>query len=432
MSRQASRGLTTALLLAVALVVGLGVHQLIARPASLGGVGPDVTVIRLDSTRNYGAENGIRGYAVGTTSCNRGNAPLWWCDDPRSYCADEQHPVIAQNLYRLKDGRFEQIGMSWLKHGFESTNTPSAACGNCTDPPHGLDQLGIGCTDTYGPSLNGSRPMGKRSEVDARTGAFDFPITPTGSSTSFDQRLKVLESDVDPSLNTGALYWVEGHYIAEDDAAAGNGLNNASYRRVTVGSTSRNLNVTGSTFEGDPAIYAWKANDAEVRLVPVDVEVSGVTERFHVARQTTAVTGGVHYEYAVHNLNSDRSARRFAVTFPAAATISNVGFSGVVHHSGEPYATAAWTPDLSTPNQVSWSTDSFATDANANALRWGTMFSFWFDSTLPPTAGVEETLELFKPGSPTELTFRVFEPVFSNGFESGSTATWDDVCPPNC
>src|SRR5688572_7627793 len=105
--------------------------------------GPDVTVIDVTEVGNFtasGPEGGYRGYAIGTNSCNIGNQHLWWCNENTAYCSDEQHPVIAQNLYRLTnvdhDGsgatptvpRFEQIGMSWLKHGFFSTNSANAAC----------------------------------------------------------------------------------------------------------------------------------------------------------------------------------------------------------------------------------------------------------------------------------------------------------------
>jgi hypothetical protein len=133
-------------------------------------VGPDVTVIYLPSVQNYGAVSGVRAYAVGTTSCNVGTTPVAWCNNNggcgsgANRLEDEDHPAIAQNLYRLKDGRFEQIGMSWLKHGFVSTNSTDGACGSCQGPPLGGDQLGVGCTDAYGASLNGSRPMGQRGD----------------------------------------------------------------------------------------------------------------------------------------------------------------------------------------------------------------------------------------------------------------------------
>ena len=39
-------------------------------------------------------------FRMGTNSCNIGDQPLNWVD------ATNQHPVIAQNMYRLKTGRF--------------------------------------------------------------------------------------------------------------------------------------------------------------------------------------------------------------------------------------------------------------------------------------------------------------------------------------
>ena len=80
--------------------------------------------------------------------------------------------------------------------------------------------------------------------------------------------------------------------------------------------------------------------------------------------------------------------------------LSNAGFFDVDHHSGEPYETTDWTIAIDGPaGTIEWSTDTFAVDENANALRWGTMFSFWFDSDTAPTNAVH-TLEFFKPGDP--------------------------------
>ena len=59
------------------------------------------------------------------------------------------------------------------------------------------------------------------------------------------KRLQVANGDLDPSLNPDARYFVEGQYVAPDDAAAGNGLNNASHREVQVIGT--NLVTTGAT-----------------------------------------------------------------------------------------------------------------------------------------------------------------------------------------
>src|SRR5690606_13501601 len=70
--------------------------------------GPDVIVGELPLVRYWGEAEGTTAYSIATTSCNIGDAHLLWIE------LSNQHPVIAQNMYRLKDGRFEQIGMSWL------------------------------------------------------------------------------------------------------------------------------------------------------------------------------------------------------------------------------------------------------------------------------------------------------------------------------
>ncbi len=395
-----------------------------------GSNGPDVTVIELPDIDNHGSVGGVQAYSVGTNSCNVGTEPVWWCDENRSYCDDAQHPVIGQNMYRLKDGRFTQIGMSWLKHGFLSLNTPDSDCGNCVDPPHGGDQLGVGCTDTYGAGLNGFRPLGLRSEVNAATGQFPFPETTVGTSNSIDQRMQVDQSDLDPAQNAGALYWVEGHYVTADDAEAKNGLNNASYRKVTVSGGSFNLNFDGLTVRELPAIAAWQTVDPEVEMLNVDNDSSAPPERFHVARRVTSDGGNWHYEIAIHNMNSDRSGGSFSIQLPPGSSITNAGFHNVPHHSGEPYATTDWAIDIDeAAGTITWSTDTFEIDQNANALRWGTMFSFWFDSSAGP-AGHDHTLGLFKPGSPSSLSFAfVDNSIFIDGFESGDTSSWTSVAP---
>ncbi len=396
-------------------------------------VGPDVTVFSFTDVGSQGSSGGFASYSIGTRSCNRGDTPLNWCDQGSGCAAGagpEDHPVIAQNLYRLKNGRFEQIGMSWLKHGFVSTNSNTAGCtgfsgGGCQAPPAGGNQLGVGCTDPYGSGLNGGRPLGRRSQVNATTGVFPFPISsPGGPYAVYDQRIKVPTADVDAALNPGATYWAEAQYIASDDASAGNAFNNASHRQVTVGGAPNyGLAMTGSFHEMQPAIFAWPTQDPTVELVNVDVP-GAIVERFHVARKVTDLGGGLwHYEYAVHNLNSDRGARAFSVEFPLAANFTNVGFKDIEHHSGEPYATDDWTV-FSSGGLLSWSTDTFATDANANALRWATMFNFWFDADRPPE-GLLQTLGLFKAGSPESIGLR-FEP-FHDGFESGDTSAWGFV-----
>jgi hypothetical protein len=419
---------------------GIGLHVagfclLLSAPAAAQSPtsGPDVTVIYLGDTQNYGSAGGYRGYAVGTTSCNVGDQPVNWCND-NGGCGpltDDQHPVIAQAMYRLKDGRFQQIGMSWLKHGFLSTNSTDSSCQTghpgCDSPPEGSDQLGVGCTDTYGAGLNGSTPLGRRSEVNATTGVFPYPYSSPGVGNVVEQHVKVLESDLDGASNVGALYWVEGQYVADNDATAGNAFNNASHRQVQVTPLSPyNLSFLSATIREKTALQAWKAQDPLVEIVNVDIP-GAIAERFEVARRVTNPTPGTwHFEYAIRNLNSDRSGQFFAIDFPNGTTFSNLGFKDIEHHSGEPYSTADWTSNVNIPNAViSWQSESFATNPNANALRWATLFNFWFDAD-SPGAGTHR-LAFFKPGSPTYVDFSFL--LFADGFETGTTALWSASIP---
>jgi hypothetical protein len=466
---------TRPILIALALAAVAASAPVHAQSAVQGGLseGPDVTIYDLRSVDRYGngspcppGYNGdCRGYSLGTDSCNVGSVPVDWCDEISGcrtttdayhpiVATNSDHSVIAQNIYRLKDGRFEQIGLSFLKHGFVSTNFGNSACvwnddgtpnTSCVQPPAGGDQLGVGCTDFYGSFLNGIRPMGRRSDV--QVAGADHPPDPAGGQTNdeYDQRIVVAEEDLDPTLNSGALYWMEGHYVVRDDARAGNGLNNASYRPVTVGSRP-NLDIAfvGTTVRETPAIFAWQAEDPQVDIVqadrltsflgePADPPATGqtypdysVVERFHAAwRVTPAVAEGFnyHYEYAIYNMNSDTSADGFSVDFGTTANLGNAGFHDVDHHSGEPYDTSDWTIEVDGPNgKITWSAVDMG--ANTNALRWGTAFSFWFDSDLPPVDMIH-TLDLYKIDELLNVPFVTLNPViFKDGFESGDTSAW--------
>ena len=422
-----------------ALTILLAIDGGSSRAVAAGG--PDVTVFSFTDIGNYGSADGFAAYSLGTTSCNRGDTPLNWCNNSGGAgCAPgsgpEDHPVIIQNLYRLKNGRFEQIGMSWLKHGFASLNGFASDCTgsgrqSCQQPPAGENQLGVGCIDPYDAFTNGWQPvLGPRSEVNGTTGVFPYPFSSSGSSTVYDKRIKVDVEDVNPALNAGATYWMEGQYVASDDAAAGNALNNASHGQVTVGTTSSfpMTLLADAFFEREPAIYAWKRQDPSVILVNADVP-GPIVERFHVGRKVTDLGGGLwHYEYAVHNLNSDRAARALNVQFTTATNFSNIGFKDIEHHSGEPYAGTDWSVS-SSANLLSWSTGIFDNDQNANALRFATMFNFWFDADQPPTRAVVHSLDLFKPGTPASVSFAIGNELFGDGFESGGTGNWSGAGP---
>jgi hypothetical protein len=388
---------------------------------------PDVIVGDLQGIERWGAVGDITGFSVATYSCNIGTCWLNWIS------STNEHPVIAQNLYRLKDGRFEQIGQSWLKHGFFALSDELCDTGCIsTDGSH----LGVNCADPYSAGLNGTQGrLGPRSEVNPYTGEFPYPFGTLGQEgDAIYKRLQVHDADLDPALNAGAQYFVEGHYIASDDAAVGNADNNASYREVFVTGFPGNFNLdlTGDTMRRSPAIGAWSVLDATAKGGNIKVSGDG---QFNLYSKATDLGGGMwSYEYAIHNLNVNRAAGAFRVPIPAGAQITNIGFHDVDYHSGEPYDGTDWTSAVVTntnPNEVVWTTEPHSVNPNANALRWGTLYNFRFDANVAPIySGV--TIDLFLPGTPAGASGSAFIPTACNNngiCEVGETCT---NCAADC
>ena len=354
-----------------------------------GRSGPDVIVGELNGISNYGTVGDITAFAVGTTSCNVGDEELLW------FANQALHPVIAQNMYRLKDNRFEQIGMSWLKHGFFALSEDECGCG-CA----GTDgtTLGVGCSDPYTSGLNGSQSgLGPHFEVNATTGEYAYPFAFRGQTgNAIYKRLQVHNSDLNAAQNAGALYFVEGHYVTPDDAALAEKDNNASYQRVTVTPTGGTftLSLVDVTEIERPAIQAWRDFDASVLLRSLIDPEDGL---FRLAsRCSDNGDGTFHYEYALYNMNSHRSARSFSVPIASDVVVTNLGFHDVDYHSGEPYDGTDW-PGSVGGGVVAWSTSTFSTDENANALRWGTTYNFRFDANSAPQTATA-TVGYFRPG----------------------------------
>ena len=409
-----ARALTLVALAGVAAIV---VTQLGTQPAtgpahaanvSVHGpvIGPDVIVSKLESIALWGNSGDIGGYSISTTSCNIGDELLEWLDYvPGTNDELNRHPVIAQNFYRLKDGRFEQIGMSWVKHGFYAAdaNEPLGACLGCT-PVNDGDYLYPGCSDTYSTVNNGSQYwLGPRSEINATTGEYPYPHFLHWRTTSSDptfKRLQVHNDDLDPAMNAGARYYAESEYISVDEQPWGTDDNNSSWREFTVNgplSGGFDLSYIGTIDtirQEEYGVQAWKEADANVEIVIVDIPNDGRVVIGYLV--TDNLDGTWTYEYAINNYNSDRSICRVSVPVECSV-ITGIGFHDVDYHSGEPFDGTDW-PGAESANVVTWeTTEDFATNPNANALRWGTLYNYRFTSDLPPTAGDLE-LGLFKPG----------------------------------
>jgi hypothetical protein len=390
----------------------------------IGGVpGPDVIVGDLNGLAQFGSQAGTQvGLAVGTDSCNAGQVDLNWFANPAN-----DHPVIPQNMYRMSGGadnteRFEQIGQSQMKHAF--TALTQNLCGfGCNGV--GGSRLGSGCSDPYGASLNSGPNLGSRAWVNPYTGFYprNDSATPNNNHTGHTHlgpthRILIEVNDLIPANNPGATYYAEAQYVTPHEYAwctqnpgQCNMFNNVSYRRYNVTSTASpfTFSPAASTQRMKRAVEAWTgATHVNFRPSPDDGQAS-------ISYKVTNPSPGVwHYEYAIFNENLDRAISSLAIPTGAGVTVSNVGFKAPPQHPGSAadgtansagYSSTPWTSS-NTGGNLTWATETMAQNANANAIRWGTMYNFRFDSNQPPMAG-QATIGFFKTGAPITVDVQI-------------------------
>lgn len=386
--------------------------------------GPDVVVGDVVGLAQFGGSSGTQvGLSVGTDSCNFGTVDLNWFALPSN-----DHPVIPQNLYRMSGGtsgtdRFEQIGQSSVKHGF--TALTQNLC-NLTCNGVGGTRLGSGCSDPYSASLNSGPNLGSRAWINPFTGAYprgDSGTSPNNHSghahTGPGHRILTEISDLNTSLNQGASYYAESQYITpheyvwcQTNPTQCNMYNNVSYRKYNVTGTGSpfSFSPAGSTERAKIAVSAWTG--ATLVEIKPDAGNDGVGT---VAYKVTNPSPGVwHYEYAVYNQNLDRAIQSFGIPVGAGVTVSNVGFHAPPQHPGSTFdgtvgnagfSSAPWNQTQS-GGVLNWSSETLAQNPNANAIRWGTMYNFRFDSNRPPQTA-SATVGFFKTGAPITVQVQV-------------------------
>jgi hypothetical protein len=382
-----------------------------------------VIVGSVSGTQNYSTQGSLDAVALGTTSCNMGNQNLNWIQNTVN------HPLIGGAVYKYKvvdgSGRLEQIGLGWVKHAFAAFQ--ENLCCTCSNPGGLLQILQPGCSDPYTPARNGSQSgLGPRYQVNAHTGAYlaSHPF-PSGGNNG---RIQMNVADLEASSST-VKYFGEAQYIALDDSRFNNNDNNTSYRSLSVtgGPTAFSFNTTGSTVRERCAIDAWDVEDPAVTVTSVIVP-EGTTSpydgnaRLVLGFRTTDLGGGVwHYEYALYNQNSDRSIRAFSIPIPPGVNVTNIGFHDVDYLGGDGEGNVNrdgtdWTPNLN-GSSLTWETQTFAANPNANALRFGTTYNFRFDADAPPTSG-DLTLS----------QYRVVNDVVVAGVDVPGTAPFSSFC----
>ena len=416
--------------------VGPGVPNLVP--------GPDIIVGDVEDVAQFDPPVGTQiGLAIGTDSCNNGDEPIDWFALPQT-----DHPFIPQNLYRMSGGadnteRFEQIGQSWGKHAFFALE--DFVCGTCNTAGCVTgEHLCPGCSDPYVSGLNGDQSgIGSRAWVNPFTGS--FPSNANDHSghvhNGVSHRILVETSDVMPTGNPGATYFGEAAYISpheytwcQSHPAECNMFNNFSHRQFSVsgGPTFFNFSAVSSTVRMQAAIEAWVATGATLQQVEPDQGNDGI---FFVGYKVTGPNAGLwHYEYAVFNMNLDRAIQSFQVFFGFPVPLSNVDFHAPPQHPGwandgtqnnQGYSSTPWT-FTNNGSSATWNCETFAQNQNANAIRWGTLYNFRFDSSAPPSVS-EATIGFFKTGAPVNVD--VVAPFMSDATPTATPTATATVSP---
>jgi hypothetical protein len=382
--------------------------------------GPDVIVGDSPDMAQFGSAGTQVGLGLATDACNNGDQPINWFALPNT-----DHPVVAQNLYRMSGGadnttRFEQIGQSWMKHTFGADESNSCGLGcNTSGCSQGV-QLCPGCSDLYFASTNADQDsIGSRAWVNPFTGVFQSSANNHSghSHNGVSHRVRVNVDDLNTTLNPGAIYFAEAQYITpheyswcQSHPGECNMFNNASYRQFMVSGTSNfTFSPLGPTQRMHPAIMAWTG--ATVNQVQPDPGNDGIS--FMGYKVTNPTPGVYHYEYAVYNQNLDRGIQSFSVPLGAGANLSNIGFHAPPQEPGwandgtfnnQGYSSMPWVITQAS-DSITWNSETFAQNQNANAIRWGTLYNFRFDADQPPQ-NANATIGFFKTGSPITVAIQ--------------------------
>jgi hypothetical protein len=250
----------------------------------------------------------------------------------------------------------------------------------------------------------------------------------------------VATSDLIPAQNSGATYFAEADYISPTEytwcqAHPGqcNMYNNVSYRPFTVsgGPTNFTFGAAGPTVRTQPAIQTWALTGATVTQVEPDPGNDGI---WFMGYKVTNPSAGVwHYEYALYNQNLDRAIQSFTVPVGPGVNVTNIGFHAPPQQpgfandnipGGNGYSSTPWDVDTTDPDFITWSTETFATNQSANAIRFGTLYNFRFDADAPPQTA-NSTVGYFKTGSP--MTVEIQAP----GQGGGGTPTPTPTATPS-
>ncbi len=345
----------------------------------------DVRLTALGSVQQT-ARNASEGLVVITPSATLKNrsgantADIPWYQQftgSRPPYGNDQHPFLVWGLFRVSEGRIEQIGRSGVKHAFFTVNQNCEV--NCG---MGGSVLWPGCEDTYGVGNNNDPQfMGPIDEIRAFAGTWDscgsfFDANCDGSQEGFSgggflNRMVVRETDLQVA---GAQYFFQGWYVVREDV---NILNTMGYRPLNPQFAGSSWSFSPAGFTQGPAIDAYISvtnQDGDRRNTPVTTAVGQLRVTVNVLPLENQRW---RYEYALMNLDLDAGVSSFEISVPGGVEISSPAFRAA---SGTDVAD--WLIERQ-GNVLRFT----APDANADRQPWMSLFNFSFIADTAPVAG---------------------------------------------
>lgn len=310
------------------------------------------------------------------------------------YAPNDQHPYLVWSLYRLHQGRVEQLGVSGVKHAFNTVNLHcDLDCEYIKVNTNSGDVLGPGCEDVYGASTNDmNSAMGPRGEIVASQGAFTstdsfFDSNDDGAqdheSEEFENRLLVEEAAL---LAPNARYFVDAWYLVQCDADIWNSM---GFREVApVADGDGWLFPFVGSFEQGPAIDRWVAEGSGGNLVSDHAVVTVASESPEAACpegmpqgharllvRVERLAGGYHFIYALQNYDIDRGIDGIEIPLADGASAGGMSFGGPGAEN--------WSGSLDESNDRI----EFAPQAGGEPLGWATLHRFEFITSASPAHG---------------------------------------------
>lgn len=322
-------------------------------------------------------------FAPNATLKNVGDADVAWygkfSGDFPPY-NNAQHPFLFWAAYREIDGRFEQIGMSDIKHAFFTINT------NCTFDCGDNHILYKGCEDIYSVNNNDTgSALGPKAELTAFTGDWEEDgsffdqdgngVQDNTSNNSDENRLIIKGADISDDMDD---YYFSAWYLIKDDI---NIFNTMGYRSYDL---SPNQQQTAWSFSNASPLVQGPASDAYVAPNTVANDLMSASKRhlepaeghLTVAVKVIDLGGGMYrYNYMVENHDYDPRVNQIAIPLNDHLLATDYVWSDIDHDTNNDWSMSHQ------DNQLVF------TQNNDNTMDWGMLFSFSFTTEVPPETG---------------------------------------------